>query len=96
MQRTIEGVLTLKKDNWTGLVVCLVPLLILVMDGIMKLSSPMIVIEASVKLGYPESKIIGTVVAPVVFDFLYSVPQAPVLCAIFMVGCLVTQRLRVE
>jgi len=96
MQRIKQRAFTPKKDSGTGLIICLIPLLILVLDGIMKLSSPMVVIEASVKLGYPESKIVGTVVGPIVVDFLYSIPQAPILCAIFMVGCLLTQRLRSE
>ncbi len=57
MQSAIQNVS--KKRLWTGRVISALPALFLLLDGIMKLVKPAPVVEAMLRLGYPESVILG-------------------------------------
>lgn len=50
---------TSKFGLWAGQIISALPALFLMIEGIMKLVKPAVVVEAPVKLGYPESVIIG-------------------------------------
>ena len=64
------------------------PALFLLLDGIMKLVKPPIVVEATVKLGYPESVITGLGIVLVVCTIVYLIPRTAVLGAILLTGYL--------
>lgn len=76
------------KQLWAGRIVSAVPILFLLMDGIMKLVKPAVVVEATVKLGYPESIIIGLGVVLTLSTILYAIPRTSVFGAILLTGYL--------
>jgi hypothetical protein len=73
---------------WTGRVLSGLPGLFLLFDGAMKLVKPAPVIEATVRLGYPESSIVGIGVALLLCTLLYLIPRTAVLGAILLTGYL--------
>jgi hypothetical protein len=64
------------------------PALFLIVDGAMKLAKPEVVVETTVKLGYPESVILGLGVVLLLSTILYLLPQTSVLGAILLTGYL--------
>ena len=87
-----------KNLRWAGYVLTALPALFLLMDGVMKLFKPAPVVEATVKLGYPESVIVGLGVVVVISTILYLIPNTSVLGAIILTGYLggaVTTHVRV-
>lgn len=75
------------------------PALFLLFDGAMKLFKPPFVVEATVKLGYPESTIVGIGVVLLVSTVLYLVPRTAILGAVLLTGYLggaVATHVRVE
>jgi hypothetical protein len=79
---------TSKKILWTGYIISALPALFLIVDGILKLFKPALVVEATVKLGYPESSIVGIGLLLLVCTVLYLIPQTAVLGAILLTGYL--------
>jgi hypothetical protein len=73
---------------WTGWVISALPALFLFMDGVMKLMKPAFVVEATVRLGYPESVIVGLGIVLLACTVLYSIPRTSVLGAILLTGYL--------
>lgn len=73
---------------WVGYIISALPILFLLMDGVMKLVKPAVVVEATVKLGYPESVIIGLGVVLTISTLLYAIPRTAVLGAILLTGYL--------
>ena len=73
---------------WIGRIMSFLPGLFLVADAGMKLAKPAFVVEATVKLGYPESVIVGLGVLLLVCALLYLVPRTSVLGAILLTGYL--------
>src|SRR5262249_49815536 len=73
---------------WAGRIVSALPALFLLLDGVMKLFKPDFVVEATVKLGYPETVILGLGIVPVACTLLYVVPRTAVLGAILLTGYL--------
>jgi hypothetical protein len=53
-----EPITVSKKALWAGRIVSALPILFLLMDSVMKLVKPAFVVDATVKLGYPESTIV--------------------------------------
>jgi hypothetical protein len=76
------------KMLWAGRIVSALPVLFLLVDGAMKLFKPAVVVEATVKLGYPESTIVPIGIVLLVCTFLYIVPRTAVLGAILLTGYL--------
>jgi hypothetical protein len=64
------------------------PALFLFMDGVMKLMKPAFVVEATVRLGYPDSVILGLGIVLLACTVLYSIPRTSVLGAILLTGYL--------
>lgn len=64
------------------------PSLFLLIDGVMKLFKPAIVVEATVKLGYPENTILPIGIVLTVCTILYLIPRTAVLGAILLTGYL--------
>lgn len=77
-----------KKALWAGRIVSALPVLFLLMDGVMKLVKPPVVVEATVKLGYPESTILPLGVVLLICVAIYLVPQTSVVGAILLTGYL--------
>ena len=73
---------------WAGRIVSTLPILFLLMDGIMKLFKPAFVVEATVKLGYPENVIIPLGIVLTVCTLLYAIPRTAILGAILLTGYL--------
>src|SRR5205823_4565311 len=73
---------------WTGRVLSTLIVLFMLMDGIMKLFKPQFVVDATTKLGYPQSTIVPIGVAATIGAILYAIPQTAVLGAIILTGFL--------
>ena len=77
-----------KKRLWAGRIASFLPALFLLFDGIMKLVKPAFVVEATVRLGYPERAIIPLGVVLVTCTLIYLIPRTAVLGAILLTGYL--------
>jgi hypothetical protein len=77
-----------KANLWTGRVVGGLPALFLLLDGIMKVVKPAAVVDATVKLGYPEASIIPLGIVLTASTILYLIPRTSVLGAILLTGYL--------
>jgi DoxX-like family len=77
-----------KKTLWAGRIISALPALFLLLDGIMKLVKPAPVVEATVRLGYPESVILGLGIVLLASTVLYLVPRTAILGAILLTGYL--------
>ena len=73
---------------WAGRIISALPALFLLMDAVMKFFKPAVVVEGTVKLGYPESTIIGMGIVLLVSTILYMIPRTAVLGAILLTGYL--------
>ena len=77
-----------RKRLWAGRVLTGLAGAFLIFDGSMKLFKPPVVVEATVRLGYPESTIIGIGVVPLACTLLYLIPRTSILGAILVSGYL--------
>ena len=87
------------KERIAGWVLSGLPVLFFLVDGVMKLFKPAIVVETTLKLGYPESTITGIGVTLLVCTVLYAVPRTAMLGAALLTGYLggaVATHVRVE
>src|SRR5438132_14375675 len=88
MQSAIEDTPVSKKALWAGRIISVLPALFLLFDAVMKLVKPAFVVEATVKLGYPESVILGLGIVLLACTVLYLMPRTAVLGAILLTGYL--------
>lgn len=88
MQSNIHTAPVSKKMTWAGRIVSALPVLFLLMDGVMKLVKPVPVVEATVRLGYPETVIVPLGFVLLVCTVLYAIPRTSVLGAILLTGYL--------
>jgi hypothetical protein len=88
MQATTQAGTVSKGQFWAGVVVSALPILFLLMDAVMKFVKPAIVVETTVKLGYPASTITPIGVALLISTLLYIFPKTSVLGAILVTGYL--------
>ena len=77
-----------KGSLWTGRILGALSTLFLLMDGVMKLIKPAPVVEATMRLGYPESVIQSLGVILLVCTILYIIPRTSILGAILLTGYL--------
>lgn len=84
----IEGTGVSLRRIWASRTLTALSVLFLLMDGGMKLFKPPFVIEATARLGYPESTIVGIGVTLLVCTVLYLIPRTAVLGAILLTGYL--------
>ena len=77
-----------KKVLWTGRILSGLAVLFFLMDGVMKLFKPSFVVEATVRLGYPESDIVAIGIVLVACTLLYIVSRTCILGAIVLTGYL--------
>jgi len=76
------------KSLWAGRIISALPVLLLLMDEIMKLFKPAVVVEATIRLGYHENTILGLGIVLIACTALYLVPTTTVLGAILLTGYL--------
>jgi len=88
MQASAQPAHVSKKTPWPGIVISALPALFLLLDGVMKLVKPRFVVEATVRLGYPESVIIGLGIVLTACTVIYVIPRTAVLGAILLTGYL--------
>jgi hypothetical protein len=77
-----------KKQLRAGRLMSALPALFLLVDGGMKLVKPVPVVEATVRLGYPESVIFGLGIVLLACTVVYLVPRTSILGAILLTGYL--------
>ena len=73
---------------WAGRIIGWLLALFALVDGVMKLFKPAVVVDATVKLGYPESVIVPIGIVLVVCTVLYLIPITSLLGAILLTGYL--------
>src|SRR5205823_411948 len=73
---------------WTGRIMSAIPALFLLADGVAKLFKPEPVVEATVRLGYPEGVILGLGIVLIACTVLSLIPRTAVLGAILLTGYL--------
>jgi len=79
---------TSKKMLWTGRVISAIPVLLMLLSAVMKLSKPAPVVQGFVRFGYPESQIVILGVLELLSCIVYVIPSTAVLGAILMTGYL--------
>jgi hypothetical protein len=77
-----------KKQLWAGRIMSALPALFLLVDGGMKLVKPAPVVEATVRLGYPESVIFSLGMVLLACTVVYLIPRTSILGAILLTGYL--------
>jgi hypothetical protein len=88
MDSNIQPTSISKGALWAGRIISILLGLFLLLDGVMKLFKPAPVVEATVKLGYPESVIVPLGIVLTVCTILYFIPRTAVLGAILLTGYL--------
>ncbi len=73
---------------WTGRVLSGLAGLFMLFDGVGKLVKPQPVVEATVRLGFPESSLTGIGIALIAATLVYLYPRTSVLGAIVLTGYL--------
>jgi len=73
---------------WTGRVLSGLVIAFLLFDAIAKLLKPGFVVEATLKLGYPENTIIGIGIVLLICTILYAIPQTSIFGAVLLTGYL--------
>jgi len=77
-----------KARFWTGWILTGLLALLLLLDGAMKLVKPAFVVEANLKLGYPENTILPIGVVLIACTILYLIPRTSFWGAILLTGYL--------
>ena len=77
-----------QKRLWIGRVLTWLSGAFLIFDGGMKLLKPLVVVQATVQMGYPESTIVGIGVALLACTLLYLIPRTSILGAVLLTGYL--------
>lgn len=77
-----------KKLIWTGRTLTVLSGLFLLFDGAMKLVKPAPVVEATSRLGFPESALTGIGLVLLGCTILYLIPRTAILGAILVTGYL--------
>jgi hypothetical protein len=88
MQSDTHNAPVSKKMVWAGRIVSALPALFLLVDGGMKLIKPAVVVDATVKLGYPETVIFPLGIVLLGCTILYLIPRTAILGAILLTGYL--------
>lgn len=88
MQADTQTAAVSKKSLWAGRIISALPVLFLLMDGVMKLVKPAVVVEATVRLGYPETVIVPLGFVLLACTVLYTIRRTSVLGAILLTGYL--------
>ena len=77
-----------KKRLWAGRIVSALAVVFLLADAIMKLMKVPVVVEGTIRLGYPESVIVGIGITLLACTVLYVIPRTSILGAVLLTGYL--------
>jgi hypothetical protein len=88
MQSTVESASVSKGSLWAGRILSGLLVLFLIFDGVTKAIKMPQVVEATVRVGFPESTIVGMGIALLVSTALYVIPQTSILGAILLTAYL--------
>ncbi len=88
MQSANQTVPVSKKTLWTGRVISTLVVLFLAFDGVMKMVKEVHVRQATARLGYPESLIVGIGILLLACTAVYVIPRTSILGAILLTGYL--------
>ena len=88
MRSTMEPGVVSKSSRWAGRSISALVVVFMIFDGITKVMKVRQVIEATVRIGFPESTIIGIGAILLVSTALYVIPQTAVFGAILLTGYL--------
>jgi hypothetical protein len=77
-----------QKRLWTGRILTGLSSAFLIFDGSMKLVKPGPVLQASLRIGYPESALVGTGIVLLVCTLLYLIRRTSVFGAVLLTGYL--------
>ena len=77
-----------RKRLWTGRILTGLSSAFLIFDASMKLLKPVPVIQASLRVGYPESALVGTGIVLFACTLLYLIRRTSVLGAVLLTGYL--------
>ena len=88
MQSDSQTAAVSKTRLWAGRIISSLAVLFLIFDGIMKLVKPAPVVEATVRLGYPESVILPIGIVLLACTVVYVIPRTSTLGAILLTGYL--------
>ncbi|HEY2082965.1 MAG TPA: DoxX family protein [Verrucomicrobiae bacterium] len=80
--------MTSKALIWTGRVIIALVVLFVIFDGVMKLVKPAPVMQATARLGLPDSAITSIGIVLLVCTVLYAIPRTAILGAILLTGYL--------
>lgn len=77
-----------RRRRWTGRILTGLSSSFLIFDGGMKLLKPAPVVQASLRVGYPESALLGTGIVLLACTLLYLIRRTSVLGAVLLTGYL--------
>jgi DoxX-like family len=76
------------RRTWTGRIVSGFAALFLLVDGVMKLFKPASVLEATIRLGFPLTALVGIGLVLIACTLLYLIPRTSILGAVLLTGYL--------
>jgi hypothetical protein len=88
MENNMPAVTISKKALWTGYVMSILPVLMLLVSAVMKFAKPAAVVEGFAHLGWPEGSTFGLGILELACTVVYLIPSASVLGAILLTGYL--------
>jgi len=88
MQAAVVSAPVSKSSVWAGRSISALIVVFMVFDGVTKVMKAQQVIEATVRIGFPEDSIVGIGAALLVCTALYVIPQTSILGAIMLTGYL--------
>ena len=88
MESTAQFMQVSKASLWTGRVITGLVVLFMLFDGISKVMKAQQVIDATVRIGFPVTSIIGIGVTLLVCTVVYVIPNTSILGAILLTGYL--------
>ena len=73
---------------WAGWIISILPVLMLLMSGVLKLLKPEAVVKGSADIGWNENLLLGLGIVELACTILYVIPRSCVLGAILLTGYL--------
>jgi hypothetical protein len=86
-ERTMNPAVT-KSRLWASRIISGFAALFLLFDGVTKLFKPSFVVDATVRLGFPESAIVGIGILLTACTVVYLIPRTSILGAVLLTGYL--------
>ena len=86
MESTSQSAPVSKASLWTGRIISGLVVLFMIFDGVTKVMKVQQVIDATVRIGFPVSTIVGIGITLLICVVLYVIPPTSVLGAILLTG----------